>query len=110
MALDTYTWEIVAGDDESVDFNFDPTDVSSYTFTCQIREKRGDTGDPIVTATCSDGVPSATKCRVALTDTQTRTLADYGKRRYWGDLQQDDGTTRSTQFYISVVLQKDVTR
>jgi hypothetical protein len=106
MALDTYTWEIVAGDDESVTFDFESS-VAAYTFTCQIRERRGQVGDPIVTATCT---PASDTCVVTLTDTQTRTLGDYGRRRFWADLQQDNGSTRTTLFYISVIVQKDVSR
>lgn len=109
MALDTYVWEIVAGDDETLIFNFESA-VTGYTFTCHIREERGDLGDSIVSATCTAASPTATKCTVVLTDTQTRTLGDYGRRRFWADLQQDNGTTRTTLFYISVVVQTDVTR
>lgn len=106
MALDTYTWEIVAGDTESVTFDFD-ADVSANTFECEIRTARGQVGDPIVTATCT---PASDTCVVSLTPTQTRTLGDYGRRRFWADLQQDDGGDITTLFYISVVVAKDVTR
>ena len=106
MALDTYTWEIVAGDDETVIFNFESS-VATYTFTCQVRENKGDTGTVLATATCT---PSLDTCTVVLTDTQTRALEATGKRRFWADLQQDNGTTRTTLFYILVVLQEDVTR
>jgi hypothetical protein len=106
MALDIDTWEIVAGDDETTIYDFE-SDVSAYTFTCQVRESRGDTGNAIVTATCT---PVTDTCTVTLTDTQTRALADRGRRRYWADLQQDNGTTRTTLFYISIVVQDDVSR
>lgn len=106
MALDTYTWEIVAGDTESVTFDFESS-VAAHTFTCHIREKRGDVGTPIVTATCT---PASDTCVVSMTPTQTRTLGDYGRRRFWADLQQDDGGDITTLFYISVIVQKDVSR
>lgn len=106
MALDTYTWEIVAGDTESVAFDF-AASVASYTFTCQIREKRGDISDPIVTATCT---PVSDVCTVSLTAAQTRTLGDYGRRRFWADLQQNNAGVITTLFYISVIVQKDVSR
>jgi hypothetical protein len=106
VALDIDTWEIVAGDDETTIYDFEYT-TSSYTYTCQVRESRGDTGTPVVTATCT---PSGDDVTVVLTDAQTRTLGDRGRRRYWADLQEDNGTTRTTLFYISIIVQDDVSR
>lgn len=112
-AESTYSWSITAGDTETVEFRITDEDdvaidVSAYTFTCEIREARNETGTALVTATCA--ASDTNLVTVSLTATQTRTLGDAGRRRFFSDLQQDTGTAITTLFPITVVVSQDVTR
>lgn len=107
-------WPIVAGDDEDFEWEFvdgdgAPINVTDREFSLQVRQWRGQTGEPLAVATCVVGGIDGNLVLISLSAVQTGLLGAVGTS-VAADLQQVVGGKSSTVVKIDMPVDRDVTR